>query len=108
MGSTGDVGRGERGLQLVLCFSARDKTGGIGSGRTERGDMWAAYLVFWQGWPVIYGGACWVQRPRKSDESGWEVRKGWSVGPTGDVGKGKEGYSWCSVAVPQRRLGDWV
>lgn len=24
------MGRGERGLRLVLCFSARDKTGGLG------------------------------------------------------------------------------
>lgn len=57
MGSTGDVGRGERGLRLVLCFSARDKTVGIGPGRTERGeDLWAAYLGFWQRWPVVYQG----------------------------------------------------
>lgn len=56
----------------------------------------------------LSGGVCWIQRLRKSDESGWEVRKGWSVGPTGDVGKGKEGCSWGPVAVLGRRLGDWV
>lgn len=30
------------------------------------------------------------------------------MGTIGDVCKGKEGFSWCSVAGLGTRLGDWI
>lgn len=39
---------------------------------------------------------------------GIEVRKGCAMGTIGDVCKGKEGFSWCSVAGLGTRLGDWI
>jgi hypothetical protein len=32
MGSTADVGRGQRRLQLVICWSTKDETYGLGVG----------------------------------------------------------------------------
>lgn len=38
---------------------------------------------------------------------GKEVRRVWSVISTGDMGRRKEGCSWCSVAVLGGKLEDW-
>lgn len=50
MGSTGDVGRREEKLQLVICCSSRGKTEGLGPGeqRDRREGLWVSYLAFWR------------------------------------------------------------
>lgn len=54
VGSTEDIDRGERRMQLVFKCSTEHDSAGLVVGKGETGQaLWEDFLVVWQAWPRV-------------------------------------------------------